>query len=132
MTEATDVGMVEGLSIPIFDPGGFSGCISMSGPKLNVTQEAKRALHMVSLFAHGTAERLHRVSERTITQALTEREREVLRWTAVGKTYGQIAEILGISDRTVEAHLRHAKLKLGTVNATHTAVVALQRREIRL
>jgi LuxR family transcriptional regulator, quorum-sensing system regulator BjaR1 len=132
MAEATEFGMIEGLSIPIFDPSGFSGCISMSGPKLDMPAESQRALHMVSLFAHGTAERLHRVAARDAAETLTDREREVLRWIAVGKTYDDVGDILGISARTVEAHLRHAKAKLGTVNTTHTTVVALQQRAIRL
>lgn len=132
MSEATGVGMVEGYSIPIFDPKGFQGCISLSGPKLDLSVEDKRALHMVSLFAHGTAERLHELAQRSAEAPLTEREREVLRWLAVGKRQGEIGDILGISERTVEAHLRQARRKLGTTNAVHTAVVALQRREIRL
>jgi len=55
----------------------------------------------------------------------------VLRWIAVGKTQADTGELLGISERTVEAHLRNARAKLRPESTIHTTV-ALQRREIRL
>jgi DNA-binding response OmpR family regulator len=38
---------------------------------------------------------------------LTEREMEVLRWVACGKTNRDIGDILGLSPRTVNKHLEH-------------------------
>lgn len=49
---------------------------------------------------------------------LTNREMEVLRWTALGKTSDEIARILGISINTVNFHLKNAISKLRTVNKT--------------
>ena len=44
---------------------------------------------------------------------VTGREKEVLRWLALGKTNREIGSILGASPRTVQSHLRHIYLKLG-------------------
>jgi DNA-binding NarL/FixJ family response regulator len=44
---------------------------------------------------------------------LTEREREVLQLVAEGLTNAGIAKRLYLSDRTVEAHVRHVLMKLG-------------------
>ncbi len=44
---------------------------------------------------------------------LTPRELEVLSWVAKGKTNRDIAEILGMSPRTVNKHLEHIFVKLG-------------------
>ena len=63
---------------------------------------------------------------------LTAREREVLRWTAAGKTADATAEILAISVRTVEYHLLNAARKLNTANRTHTVVEALRSRQLSL
>lgn len=52
---------------------------------------------------------------------LTLREREVLRWLAAGKTDRDIADILGISPRTVQKHLQRIYDKLGV--ETRTAAV---------
>lgn len=43
---------------------------------------------------------------------LTRREREILRWTALGKNSGEIANKLHISQNTVETHRRNIKKKL--------------------
>ena len=55
---------------------------------------------------------------------LSEREIEVLRWTADGKTSGDIAEIMSISERTVNFHVNCAVDKLGACNKTSAAVRA--------
>jgi DNA-binding CsgD family transcriptional regulator len=52
---------------------------------------------------------------------LSLREREVLDWLAGGKTDRDIADILGISHRTVHKHLQRIYEKLGV--ETRTAAV---------
>lgn len=56
---------------------------------------------------------------------LTERESEVLYWVANGKTNREVAEILGMSPRTVNKHLEQVFAKLGVENRTAAAGVAL-------
>jgi DNA-binding CsgD family transcriptional regulator len=48
---------------------------------------------------------------------------EVLTWLAKGKTNRDIAEILGMSPRTVNKHLEHIFVKLGV--ETRSAAAAL-------
>jgi DNA-binding NarL/FixJ family response regulator len=54
---------------------------------------------------------------------LTPREVDVLLWVAKGKTNRDIAEILGMSPRTVNKHLEHIYVKLGV--ETRSAAAAL-------
>ncbi len=56
---------------------------------------------------------------------LTEREKEILRWTADGKTAGEIAEIMAIGERTVHFHMNHVLDKLGAANKTAATVQAV-------
>ncbi|PLP99217.1 response regulator transcription factor [Cupriavidus pauculus] len=58
---------------------------------------------------------------------LTAREAEVMAWVARGKTNRDVAEILGMSPRTVNKHLEHIYEKLGVETRT-AAVAASQRR----
>ena len=58
--------------------------------------------------------------------ALTPREVEVLSWLAKGKTNRDIADILGMSPRTVNKHLEHIFEKLGVETRTAAAAVAGQ------
>ena len=55
---------------------------------------------------------------------LTSREIEVLRWTGDGKTSSDIADILTISDNTVNFHIKNAIKKMGANNKTAAAVKA--------
>lgn len=55
---------------------------------------------------------------------LTSREIEVLRWTADGKSSSEIADILTISDNTVNFHIKNAIKKLRTNNKTAATVRA--------
>jgi DNA-binding NarL/FixJ family response regulator len=54
---------------------------------------------------------------------LTPRETDVLIWVAKGKTNRDIAEIVGMSPRTVNKHLEHIYVKLGV--ETRSAAAAL-------
>ena len=56
---------------------------------------------------------------------LSERERDVLRWTAAGKTSSETGMIMGISARTVNYHMTSILFKLNAVNKTHAVVKAV-------
>jgi DNA-binding CsgD family transcriptional regulator len=57
---------------------------------------------------------------------LTPRELEVLAWVTKGKTNPEIAQILGMSARTVQKHLEHVYQKLGVETRTNATVRALK------
>ncbi|WP_277869772.1 helix-turn-helix transcriptional regulator [Izhakiella australiensis] len=50
---------------------------------------------------------------------LTHREKEVLYWIGLGKTYPEVAIILSISVRTVKFHIANIVRKLDVSNAKH-------------
>lgn len=56
---------------------------------------------------------------------LNEREREILRWTADGKTSEEIGIILAISAATVNYHVNKILEKLNAVNKTQAVVKAI-------
>ncbi|MGB3070153.1 MAG: DNA-binding response regulator [Ottowia sp.] len=62
-------------------------------------------------------------ADRLRQASLTPREAEVLSWLAKGKTNRDIADILGMSPRTVNKHLEHVFAKLGV--ETRSAAVAI-------
>ncbi len=66
----------------------------------------------------------HGAPHRARTVALTERELEVLKLTAQGKTSSEIAALLMVSGNTVNFHIRNAMLKLQARNKTAAAVCA--------
>lgn len=50
---------------------------------------------------------------------MTRREVEIASLIAGGKTYREIATMLGISEKTVETHRENLRKKLGAVNTVH-------------
>jgi DNA-binding response OmpR family regulator/DNA-binding CsgD family transcriptional regulator len=62
---------------------------------------------------------------------LTTREGEVLSWLSKGKTNRDIAQILGLSPRTVDKHLEQIYSKLGVENRTAAAAIAVKTRDLK-
>ena len=63
---------------------------------------------------------------------LSDRELEVLKWAALGKTADETADILRCGRRTVEAHVDNANRKLGPATKTQATVQAIFRGLITL
>jgi DNA-binding NarL/FixJ family response regulator len=61
---------------------------------------------------------------------LDDREIESLTWAARGKTSAEIAEILGVSKRTVDVRIDAARRKLGVTTRTEAAIKATTNRLI--
>jgi LuxR family quorum sensing-dependent transcriptional regulator len=130
MQEAAEHGLKEGLCIPINDAKGFQAVVSMAGEAIELPPKAKRAIHLLSIYAYGAAERLSN-GRRPAATRLSTRERDVLSYIANGLTAAQAGTALTISETTVLTHLRNAKQKLGTRTVTHTVVEALRQNQIK-
>ena len=61
---------------------------------------------------------------------LNEREVETLTWAARGKTSAEIAQILGLSKRTVDFHIDNARAKLGAATRVEAVIKAASGRLI--
>jgi len=71
-----------------------------------------------------------RQSKATEHVPLSAREREVIRWTAQGKTSIEIGQILSLSDHTVNAYMTSAIRKLDCVNRTQLVAKAIRMKLI--
>jgi DNA-binding CsgD family transcriptional regulator len=71
------------------------------------------------------AEAIHAPSTFGGVLPLTPREREIVLWVAAGKSDRQIADIAGVSVRTVQKHLERIYVKLGVENRTAAAMRAV-------
>jgi DNA-binding response OmpR family regulator len=61
---------------------------------------------------------------------LSDREIETLTWVARGKTSAEIAQILGLSKRTIDFHVENARTKLSATTRIEAAVKAATGRLI--
>jgi DNA-binding NarL/FixJ family response regulator len=93
--------------------------------KTDPPQVTLQAIHQVAagqlVFPQAARRWLGPRGDREDPAALTERESEVLELAAQGRSNGQIAAALALSENTVKFHLRNAFAKLGVTNRTEAA-----------
>lgn len=65
------------------------------------------------------------------TLGITKRESEVLHWIGCGKTNQEIAELLGLSVRTIQKHIENIFVKLGVETRTAAASIFFGRPETK-
>ena len=96
----------------------------------------KELIHAIRLVAKGQryipAEVGSKIAENLPRPGLTAREIEVLQLVASGMRNKEIAFQLGVSEATVNAHVKHILEKLNASDRTHAVTIALKRGIIRL
>lgn len=111
------------------DVQGISGMLTLSRSQEDLSDSELRAktpemswLVQVAHFGMSRCLTSSMLPEAGVT--LSKREIEVLRWTAEGKTSGEVADILRIAERTVNFHINNALVKLNASNKTAAAIRA--------
>ncbi len=132
MDRAVDFGMREGFCLPIHGINGYEACFSMSGTHLDLSPRTKPAVHLMAMYAFERARQLLAPNPQSGAKILTPRECEILVWAANGKSAADTGDILGITERTVTAHIASACQKLEAVNKTQAVARALQYKLIGL
>jgi LuxR family transcriptional regulator, quorum-sensing system regulator BjaR1 len=117
--------------VPVIRATGSISCVTMAGERPELESRARRAVYMLSLYAHARAVSLLDCTDGAgPRRELTLREREVLQWIAAGKSSWDVSVILGISERTVNWLISRAGRKLNAVNRTHAVVNAIRAGQI--
>jgi DNA-binding CsgD family transcriptional regulator len=122
----TGHGMQVGHFFPVHDALGNRGAIVWVGENKTLSRDGRLMLHLISV------QLFNRLAEigaawKSGQVVLTEREIQCLSWTAAGKTSLEIAEILGLSEHTVNHYLNQVTRKLEAVNRTQAVVKAIRR-----
>ncbi|MDE1901432.1 MAG: LuxR family transcriptional regulator [Alphaproteobacteria bacterium] len=133
MYEAEEAGLKNGITLSLHGPYGEVigfGLASrekhqeLSKDQLSILYAIANQFHLVySSFEEA-------VDEPAIS--LSDRQREILQWAAVGKSRALIAEIMDISEDTVDDHFRHIFRKLGCNDRTLAVLKAIQLGLIRV
>jgi DNA-binding CsgD family transcriptional regulator len=116
--DACDFGITErGLTIPVRGPYGDIGMLSVTRdcPAAEWDRLVRHVisdLQSVAVHIHDTVMRSDVLMRSLRFPTLSTREKEILQWIAAGKSQQDVADILSISQRTVEVHLRSGREKL--------------------
>ncbi|HEY1124015.1 MAG TPA: LuxR C-terminal-related transcriptional regulator [Sphingobium sp.] len=119
-----DIGANNVLILPVFGPNTINGFICLMAPG-----NADRVHRLDCEGAQSIAQIMHLKmidllpdAPVTIPNPLSDRELEILRWVAQGKSNAVIADILSLSAGTVDTYLRRIFEKLGVADRTAAAV----------
>lgn len=121
---------VQGLQVPIFGPLGLEGAMRFGGEGINGSARVGLGLSIVATAAFFTARRLLEAPVSEVLKNLSRREREVLAWILAGRRQADIAATLGLSERTVENHLRLARRRLGVATTAQAVKLAIRTGQI--
>ncbi|WP_338551002.1 helix-turn-helix transcriptional regulator [Roseovarius phycicola] len=109
-----------GLTVPVRGPFGDTGLLSvtseLSTPDwVKLKSEVIQQLQTLAVNLHDTVMHTEQLSYLLQRTALSTRELEIMQWIAAGKSQQDVGDILSISVRTVEVHLRSSREKLCTL-----------------
>jgi DNA-binding CsgD family transcriptional regulator len=140
MEKAREFGLATGVTTLVHAPGAQWSCITFvkerGGPEAErEIQETLPRCQLLACHAHEALKRvvrqrfgtamLFQVPGKAPVSALSKRERECLKWAAIGKTSAEIAGLMPISERTIVFHLANARMKLGASNSREAASKAI-------
>lgn len=134
MTLAQEAGLRDGITFPWHGANGHVGLLSLITREPHTEQEwlaVVPSLTWLSMHIFEAVVRICLVGS-SPHDALSLRELEVCRWAAEGKQVSDIAQILGITPRTVTFHLNNVVSKLGASSKCQAISWALKQGVVRL
>ena len=131
MSEAASVGLKNGWLYSMQGQRSSEFVVlSLAGEKCQGCDRSRKILEYVTPHLCLAIKRIIR-GQKKAPARLTPREREILSWTAAGKTAWETSEILNISRRTVEFHMGNILNKLDAVNSQQAIAIAITSGMIR-
>lgn len=130
-----ELGVHSGIAIPLFGPGSRRDVISIS-QRDSFDLNPKRLPILYAVCAQTWYRFVDLGGDwpdvAGLSVKFTKRETEVLQWVKAGKSNLDIADILHISESTIEFHLINMMNKIGAPNRLALVVMALQLGLIRI
>ncbi|MCH7344775.1 LuxR family transcriptional regulator [Pelomonas sp. CA6] len=126
LQEAGDVGLKHGLSVPIHEPHGKVFLVTLASDRPGpICMDTCSRIQAMAVVFHARYSLLGGHEWRPTHITLTSREAECLTWVARGKSSWDIGQLMGVSEHTVNFHLKNAMRKLDTASRITAAVRAV-------
>ncbi|WEK06803.1 MAG: LuxR C-terminal-related transcriptional regulator [Candidatus Devosia phytovorans] len=119
---AVQTDTVCGVMVPMMANGEIIGAVKFCGEAVPAS-ETMMDLHLV---AHMLFSAMQKSRDSGSKPVLTQRESEVINLMARGLTSPEIAQSLGMSERTVNQHAENIAHKFGTKNRIHSVAEAMR------
>lgn len=127
--EAKHYDLYAGCIRTIRTPGQLPTAFTFGGREFDDTPDGLAMLDLLGFYAH---EGFRRYAQgfRAICPYLSPRERDVLSWSAEGKSAWDISQILGVGEATVRDYQKRLRKKYQCSSITRVAVIAALNRQI--
>jgi len=128
MNEANESGLKSGMSLSLHGPYGqvFGFGFFSHDDHPGYSKDAMSILYAMANQFHMTYLNLEGEQSPPKPVRLTDRQREILQWSACGLSRPVIAEILHVSENTVDAHMKLIFKKLGCNDRILAVVKAIE------
>ena len=129
------VGLTDGWVIPVFGPKGRTGLVSYGIAEKHLELMEDRVKACLAAFCAQLAHlRLCQLTPYMyeLNKDLSKRETQIISWVAKGKSNSEIAQILKVSEASIDSYLRRAFAKLGVHDRTSAAVKAISHDIVRI
>jgi LuxR family transcriptional regulator, quorum-sensing system regulator BjaR1 len=125
LQHAASHGFNDAFCVPAIELGGHAGLMVLPAQSNPLSYESRT---MVRLACSALQNRLSILIRRRndIAYNLTDREKQCLRWAAVGKSDWEIGQILMISAKTVNYHIENTKREFGVATRVQAIVAAMR------
>ncbi|ACS83946.1 LuxR family transcriptional regulator [Musicola paradisiaca] len=126
-----------GYTFVLHDQNNHMATLSLAADNIeNMIHGNQEKLQMLLIATHEKTLSLYRElaesrQHRSNDMLFSERENDILYWASMGKTYQEIALILGIKTSTVKFHIGNVVRKLGVTNAKHAIRMGIEMNLIR-
>jgi LuxR family transcriptional regulator, quorum-sensing system regulator ExpR len=118
----------DGYVFTVHDPYQYVGVLSLFNrggrPEFQAQIEAAKGAIQLALVTFYSRVSSKPPTTTHLVKSLTLRERTVLRWAAMGRSYNEIADLCGIRERTVKYHMANVVQKLDVSTAKQAVIVA--------
>ncbi|WP_255583292.1 LuxR family transcriptional regulator [Duganella sp. sic0402] len=121
-------GLHRGLTVPLSPPSGQTAFFCMASSDLTLDDDRLgNLLPAAGIFSNYLFDAYIRIDkiENPKVNELTERELECVFWACEGKTAWEMAQIVGVAERTINFHLTSVIKKLGASNRQHAVAKAV-------
>ena len=120
-------GLHQGYIRPVHEEDELPGAVTFGGEVIDASPDGLATLDLLATYAYEGFRR-YSVGFKAISPYLSPREREVLCWSAEGKSAWEISQILGVSEATIRDYQKSLRAKYHSSTMTRVVVIAALNR----
>ena len=125
--ESKKFGFTNGIAFPVSTDFGSLGIVSLGANVVDFEETVLTIIQTVSKHTYLHLVKLRNIETTNSASSFTKRETEIMHLVSQGKTNGEIAKILDLSDETIKSYLKLVSQKLNTVNRAHAVSEAIRK-----